>query len=95
MLGVKSVQGNDSMRLGIVAEGAEIVRKVSVAFTQMQLTGVCGPCSYDDCKKPGIKRCSWKNRMRFSTGGCDELYCEDHAYTPPGASSAVCCVDCQ
>ena len=96
MLGVQSVKNdNEGQRLSIQGEGSELSRRPSVAFTQMMLTGVCGPCSFDDCKKPGIKRCAWKNRMRFSTGGCDELFCEDHAFTPPGASKPVCCTDCQ
>ena len=49
-----------------------------------QQVGLLGPCSFDDCDEFADARCAWKNTWRLSNGGCDELFCDKHAYIPKG-----------
>lgn len=56
--------------------------------------GLLGPCSFEDCVEFAEFKCQWKMNWGLSSGGCEELYCRDHAFTPPGAKDPVCCINC-
>ena len=60
---------------------------------QLKTFGVIGPCSFDGCRKIATSRCNWKT-TGCRQGGCDELYCPDHAYAPKDPKKPVCCIDC-
>ena len=54
-----------------------------------------GPCSFENCDRYAYHNCYWKNKWKLKGGGCDEFYCDDHAYFPEGAPTPVCCQDCK
>ena len=56
---------------------------------------ILGPCSFEDCEEFAFSRCFWKNQFKLSSGGCDELFCDDHAYIPKGSKNPVCCAACE
>ena len=60
-----------------------------------KMIGILGPCSFADCDDFADYTCSWKNKCRLSKGGCQEIYCTAHSYTPEGAPEPACCEDCE
>ena len=62
---------------------------------ELQKIGILGPCSFEGCNDFASGRCGWKNSFRLSDGGCDELFCPVHGYTPEKAKEPVSCKDCQ
>ena len=57
--------------------------------------GVLGPCSFNDCKNRAIRRCDWNVSMKEENGGCNELFCSEHAYHPLGEEFPLSCEDCK
>ena len=58
--------------------------EVNDGITQLKKYGVIGPCSFDGCAHHATARCGWSNKC-LKKGGCDELYCPTHSYTPQGS----------
>ena len=54
-----------------------------------------GPCSFDNCHKYAFYNCLWKNKWKLRNGGCDELYCDDHAFYLDDSPTPICCKDCE
>lgn len=54
-----------------------------------------GPCSFDNCHKYAFYNCYWPNKWTLRGGGCDELYCDDHAFFLADSPTPICCKDCE
>ena len=60
---------------------------------QLKKYGVIGPCSFDGCTNMATARCGYKTTC-LRQGGCDELYCPQHAHYSKKGDKIVCCQDC-
>lgn len=56
---------------------------------------IFGLCSFTGCEQLAFDCCRWTNKCNLFEGGCEELYCEKHAYVPLGYIEPVSCQMCQ